>query len=316
MSDTEKSMRETMEEVYDRMTEEDGGSESVESEMMDAHDDGADHADVTATSSDDYAFEDGASYEADDELGVQEEQTFHQAQAPHGSDPQFKDPNFQNASYAPDPGVWAPYLQEVGIPADQAFQILLQTEYSLRHGTPEQKRNAILGIMSEYGIDIGYGVPSAQQHAPTPIRDPAVPYLEQQFGTLLQLLRDQKRSDDEARLATTRQSINALRNSHTAGQLDYPYFDQVRSEMASIVKSGGANSLSEAYQMAVRANPTTRQLLEKSERRARRTIAHERAQKAKKTSRTNVLPSAIPGGPKAPKTMRETMEEVYDRMTS
>ncbi len=316
MTDDEKSMRDTMEEVYDRMTAEDGGSESVESETMDAHDDGTDHADVTATSSDDYTFEGGGSYEAEDGLGVQEEQAFHQPQAPQGFDPQFEGPNFQNASYAPDPGVWAPYLQEVGVPADQAFQILLQTEYSLRHGTPEQKRNAILGIMSEYGIDIGYGVPSAQQHVPTPIRDPAVPYLEQQFGVLLNHLAQQQRANNEGNHWKVRAQIAEFKSRTKDGKLLHPHYDSVKQEVGALLLSRQARTLDEAYRMAIHANPHIREKLSEERRSERRVAAHERAQRAKKAVKASVSPSASPGGPKVPKTMRETMEEVYDRMTS
>ncbi len=316
MMNEEKTIRDTMEEVYDSMTEQGEASEEAGQESADGHAYDADHAEVTSTTSDDYTFEESASYASEEEADFSEAPTAQQTQAPEESHPQFEAPNYQDGSHSPDPGVWAPYLQEVGVSADQAFQILLQTEYSLRHGTPEQKRNAILGIMSEYGVDLGSGVPTAQQHAPTPLRDPAVSYLEQQFGMLLQHLQHQQRGAATNDTLRARAQIAEFKSQTKNGKLLHPHYDAVEMEMTSLMATGRARTLGEAYNMAIHANPRTRDLLSEDRRNERRVAAHERAQRAKKAVKASVLPSASPGGPKAPKTMRETMEEVYDRMTS
>ncbi len=313
MSDQEKSIRDTMEEVYDRMTE--GGDEMpVESTITEEErGERADLSDVTTTSSEDYQFEetDGSSMQHDAILEEREDE-----EPPRHSEPPFEDLAAPETTYTPNPGTWSPYLQERGVTADHAFQVLLQTEYSLRHGSPEQKRNALLGIMAEYGIDLGHGIPSAHTHAPTPIRDPAVPYLEQQFGAVLNQLAYQQRVDHVSKTLKARAQIAEFKSQTKEGRLLHPHFNLVEHDMFALMSAGRARSLNEAYSMAVQANPRTRDLISENRRSERRVAAHERAQRAKRQSKTNLITSKAPGGPKAPKTMRETMEEVYDRMTS
>ena len=317
MDDQDKSMRDTMEEVYDRMTEDEGGDEGGNiGASLDGSADESKLADVTATSSEDYRFEgasEAVSAEAESYDARYAEEPSH---TPHYQEAADQRHAYQEAVDAPNPGTWSPYLQERGVTADHAFQVLLQTEYSLRHGSPEQKRNALLGIMAEYGIDLGHGIPSAQTHAPTPIRDPAVPYLEQQFGAILNQLAYHQRVDHASKTLKARAQIAEFKSQTKEGRLLHPHFNLVEHDMFALMSAGRARSLGEAYNMAVQANPRTRDLISEKRRSERRVAAHERAQRAKRQSKTNLITSKAPGGPKAPKTMRETMEEVYDRMTS
>jgi hypothetical protein len=83
----------------------------------------------------------------------------------------------------------------------------------------------------------------------------------------------------------------------------YPFAENVRSDMSLLIKGGGADTLQDAYEKAVWANPETRSLLIKQQREeeeARRAAeAREAASRARQAGKS-ISGSPLPGGASMP----------------
>jgi hypothetical protein len=83
----------------------------------------------------------------------------------------------------------------------------------------------------------------------------------------------------------------------------YPFAENVRSAMSVLIKAGEADTLQEAYERAVWANPETRSLLIKQQREeeeARRAAeAREAASRARQAGKS-ISGSPLPGGASTP----------------
>ncbi len=154
----------------------------------------------------------------------------------------------QNQSHAHNR--WAGYLQERGARADVAFDELMTLEYTLRAGSPEQKRDAVWHLAKHYGVDV-LGPSITQQN-------PAAAMLQQQ----LQRLSHQVESDAQM----LRQGVGKLqarmvtlfRDKTVNGQKAHPHFDAVQEDMGRLLQSGRARGLKDAYNIAVSMRPELR----------------------------------------------------------
>jgi len=181
-----------------------------------------------------------------------------------------------------------PYLATIkaegGTPTT-AIQSLLNTAYVLRTGTPEQKRQVLLGAAKQYGVDLG--TPSAGQQA-TP--DTGFAALQQEIATLKNELSQFKTAGVEQLQSEVQAEIAAF-----AADPKHPHYEAVKGHMSALIAGGAAKDLQDAYDQAVWARPDTRATLE-AQRRAeeeqkRRADAKRKADEAK---RKNV---SLTGGP-------------------
>ena len=104
------------------------------------------------------------------------------------------------------------------------------------------------------------------------------------------------------------------------------YFEDVRTEMAALLKAGTVKTLQEAYDRAIWANPDVRQRLQEAERNKleeqrmaaeakRQKEAREAAQKARKAAGVVVSPrSTLSGGQPAPVGWEDALNAAYDKI--
>ena len=107
----------------------------------------------------------------------------------------------------------------------------------------------------------------------------------------------------------------------------HEHFEDVRKQMAALMRDGLATDMQTAYDMAVWANPTTRERLQKAQQEAaeaerkaaeqkRLEAAKQAAQKAQKAAGTQLSTKAsLNGGMPAPSTWDESLSRAYDRAT-
>jgi hypothetical protein len=196
------------------------------------------------------------------------------------------------------------YLEQlapmIGQSPDRLIAGLLGVEYQLRTGTQEQKRQALSQILSTYQIDLA----SEQgQFAP----DPRIAQLEQQVNQLTHHLTEGQRQEQERQLTAAQAHIQDFNK-------DKPYFEDVRPMMALFLGNGQATDLSQAYDMAVHANPAIRERVLADARKAddakRQEEAAKRAEDARKSGKVNVRSGTAQP---TPKTMDEEIEELARR---
>ena len=140
------------------------------------------------------------------------------------------------------------HLQTLGVDAPTAIQALMRADMTLRTSDPATKTRYFQQLAKEYGIDLGQ-----MQNMPAP--DPQTEYLTRQLNELRQqqqLWQNQIQQQEQTRAQQELQSFATA---------DKPHFDAVRGQMATLLETGEAKNLQEAYEMAVWMRPDTRQSL-------------------------------------------------------
>lgn len=161
--------------------------------------------------------------------------------------------------------VVAPYqqtFQKLGIDAQTAVGELLKADHTLRNAPPTVKFQKILEIANAYGVDL------SQQF------NPDVAKYEAELFATRQRMEEMQRQQEMQTMASLNSEIEAFR----AGA-DREHFEDVREDMAALLYSGRAKNLEEAYDMAVYANPKTRQAL--LQQQTQQAAAGAQAQRAK-----------------------------------
>lgn len=124
---------------------------------------------------------------------------------------------------------------------------LLQTEHTLRTGTPEQKYQAWANIGRDYGLD-----PRAFTTGQIPQPDPVISQLRQQVSELSQWRTQYEQHTEAQSKQQLDSTIDAFATAKDeAGRSKYPHFERVKGVMAHALQNGEAATLEEAYQKAM-----------------------------------------------------------------
>jgi hypothetical protein len=165
----------------------------------------------------------------------------------------------------------APYqqhLQSLGVDAPTAINALMRADMTLRTSDPVTKAQYFAQLAKEYNIDLN-------QLQEPPQVDPQTQYLMNE----LQVLRNQQQMwQNQARQQEQAIAQDQLASFATP---DRPHFDAVRNEMATLLETGSAKDLQEAYEMAVWMRPDIRQSLLDQQRAEAQKKALEQAQAQK-----------------------------------
>ncbi len=164
----------------------------------------------------------------------------------------------------------------------------------------------------------------------------ALQYLAQACGVDLGQLGSQQQPQNttpdphtatQRTLAALQQEIQALKQAPLLSQVEafsqqkdkYPHFDRLRPKMAALIGAGASNTLEDAYEAAVWADPDLRKSVlaeqQKAEAAQRTAAASKRVEQAKRAASINV----DPGSPTAPArgslqdTLRAVTKDVMSR---
>lgn len=145
-------------------------------------------------------------------------------------------------------------IQSLGLDGPAAAARMLQVEHTLRHADPMTKAAMLQKIAQDYGIDMGM----AQQ---VPQQDPQTQYLMQQLNELRQT---QQMWQNTIQQQEREKANYELTNFSSTGEKTH--FEAVRNDMADLLESGKAQSLEQAYEMAIWMRPDVRQTLIEQQR--------------------------------------------------
>lgn len=166
---------------------------------------------------------------------------------------------------------YQPLLQSKGLDAPRAIDDMLGAYSRLTQGTIEQRQTALLTIAKNLQIPL----PTAGIEPTTPI-DPRIQTLEQQF----QEIRDAQTRQQQAALTAAREKASAEVNAFASDPKN-ALFDECHEDIVKFIKAG--DSLQEAYDKAVWANPVTREKQKLS-------YFQTESEKAKERARLDALP--------------------------
>lgn len=172
--------------------------------------------------------------------------------------------------------VVTPYMAiiqaEGGTPSG-AVRDLLNTAYQLRTGNPMQKAALLHQVAQQYGVDLNAYQPGRI--------DPNLAFMQNQFQQIQQSVNPdaiKKQLREEMEMDRINSEIEAFKanpkNTH---------FEQVKTRMGSLLDSGAAKDLQDAYDQACWADPTIRSTLQQAqlaEQAAKRKAENESKRKA------------------------------------
>jgi hypothetical protein len=204
--------------------------------------------------------------------------------------------------------VVTPYLATIqaegGTPVT-AVQSLLNTAHVLRTADPYTKAAHVAQVIKQFNVDLNLLGQNVQGHQP-PQADPMLMTMQQKLEMVEKQLLEQtnlQRAQEDAKV----QSEIVKFQSDPSNK----YFEQVKPEMVKLLSAGVAQTLPEAYQIAIMANPTVRPLVlaeQSAEAGKRNEVA------AKKKAAVSVVGSSstIPANTSAPqKSLRAELEAQF-----
>jgi hypothetical protein len=165
-------------------------------------------------------------------------------------------------------------------------------------------RAAIAEIAKAYGVNL-QGMNDEQNATPENQR---IAELEARLARQESHLTAQMRQKQEA-------ESNALAREIADFAKDKPHFESVRKVMAGLMSSGAAETMQDAYDRAIYADPTIRQSLQVEAQKAaedkRKAEEAERVSKAKKAAGVNVKGS--PANAAAARTMEQDLRAIWTK---
>jgi hypothetical protein len=169
--------------------------------------------------------------------------------------------------YSPLEAVIAPHREKWqlhGMDDARAIQALVAAQNFLEKSPAE----GIAYLARQYGVQF-----NGQAATPAPQADPQVQQLHQKISTLEQRLQAQDQASQSQRLTESLSAIEQFANNPA-----HKYFDNVRDQMATLIESGAAKDIQQAYQQACWGNETIRTLMLAEQQQATQTDEERRRQ--------------------------------------
>ena len=185
---------------------------------------------------------------------------------------------------------YAPMFQHMNIAPKELVSDLMQKMHVLNTGSPDQKLNLLHNIAKQFQIDINA--------TPEPV-NPHIQNLERQVQQLSQLANPEvieKRLQDKILADKVTSEVEAFKSDPAN-----VHFEQVKTLMGSLLSSGAAKDMKDAYDQACYANPTIRSTMLQAN--AAQEAEKRKAELAKKRTAgasVNGSPSGTSPAPKAP----------------
>lgn len=203
----------------------------------------------------------------------------------------------------------APYeavIRAEGGTVESAFKDLLNTSYVLRAGSPMQKAQIIAQAVQQFGVDLSLVSGQPQQGGNMTAIQQEINYLRQQADPI-RIKTELQEEMQRDKIATEIQAFAANpANVH---------FETVKSAMGSLIVTGRAKDLQEAYEMAIWSDPSIRCDLLKAQQ-AQEAEKKKAEMAAKKKASASVAGSPGLASPNANAPQKSLEDELRDSLRS
>jgi hypothetical protein len=211
---------------------------------------------------------------------------------------------------------YKPILAAENIDPIQMFQSFAGNHYILTRGTPEQKVELAAAMLNGYKIPLADLLNRIADGDMPEAEDPKVAALQKRIDDLERGYTARETSERTATAERVTQEIEAF-----AADPAHPYFNDVADHISKLFESGMAKTLPEAYEMAVYANPVTRQK-EIDRLTAERTSAAQIEEQKRKDKKTKSTADHVTLTPKSRDgtvplgSIDDTLQATYAEITS
>lgn len=204
---------------------------------------------------------------------------------------------------------YMPMIRAEGGNEKEAISNLLQTAYTLRTAAPAVKRDLILGLAQQYGVDLGLQQQFQPQNGYG--ADPTVQQLQSQVQQLTQFINGQQQTVKQQEDAQTQSMIQSF-----ASDPANLYFEDVKPHMAALLQNGQAATLQEAYEQACWARPDIRLLMLQSQEKQALAKKQEQANKARAAAGSVAGGTPLGGGTQALSPAQSVRDELQQQFAA
>jgi hypothetical protein len=196
---------------------------------------------------------------------------------------------------------------------EQAIDVLMRTAAMLRVGSPDQKKELILNMARNHGVDLT----TNQDGESDQFVDPGIKALQDEITQLKGMLHQGQSTQQQNLQNDISTAIDTFSKNP-----DNEFFDEVRSTMGGLIQSGVVTGktadelIQNAYNHAIKLDENVSKKLtarQKQKEESERIIeAKKKAKKAKRSTGTNVKTSGQGVNRSKPESIDETMSRAYD----
>ena len=204
-----------------------------------------------------------------------------------------------------------PYMDTIrglNIEPTQAVKALMEADHALRFSDPQQKQQLFMRLAQQYGVTLG----GELQQQPF---DPNISALQQELNRVRGEVMSWKEQQEQVQNQSLLGEINSF-------AMKAEHFEEARPTMISLLQSGVATTLEEAYEKAIRLDDNLYQQVQQSRQAQAETqqkvVANQAAKKARAAAVS--VRSAAPGATTATKAqdrrsmLAEQFDSVADRL--
>jgi hypothetical protein len=185
---------------------------------------------------------------------------------------------------------------------------MMRTAYLLRNAPAPQKVQLFKQVAQQFGVDL------TSLTAEEPYVDPQIAALQARQQQLEQYLQQQAlQAQQQSQYAQAQETSRLTDEIDTfASDPAHPHFEEVRADMAALLKAGRAQGLADAYEMAIWGRPDIRPSLLDAQEAKRKAEAAKRAKEAAAAAvSVRGAPHGGPGSPAPKNTLREELESLW-----
>ena len=200
-----------------------------------------------------------------------------------------------------------PYMDTIrglNIEPTQAVKALMEADHALRFSDPQQKQQLFMRLAQQYGVTLG----GELQQQPF---DPNISALQQELNRVRGEVMSWKEQQEQVQNQSLLGEINSF-------AMKAEHFEEARPTMISLLQSGVAATLEEAYEKAIRLDDNLYQQVQQSRQAQAETqqkvVANQAAKKARAAAVS--VRSAAPGATTATKAQdrRSMLAEQFDNV--
>lgn len=202
-----------------------------------------------------------------------------------------------------------PYMETIrglGMDAPKAVKALMEADHALRYSDPQQKQQLFMRLAQQYGVNLG-----DMSQLPQQMVDPNISALQQELNRVRGEVMSWKEQQEQVQNQSLLSEIDsfAMRAEH---------FEEARPTMISLLQSGVATTLEDAYEKALRLDDNLYRQVQQSQQAQvetqQKVVANQAAKKARAAAVS--VRSAAPGATTATKAQdrRSLLAEQFDSM--
>ena len=202
-----------------------------------------------------------------------------------------------------------PYMETIrglGMDAPKAVKALMEADHALRYSDPQQKQQLFMRLAQQYGVNLGDMSQLQQQMV-----DPNISALQQELNRVRGEVLSWKEQQEQVQNQSLLSEIDSF-------AMKAEHFEEARPTMISLLQSGVATTLEDAYEKALRLDDNLYQQVQQSRQAQvetqQKVVANQAAKKARAAAVS--VRSAAPGATTATKAQdrRSLLAEQFDSM--